>query len=282
MISRALSVRPRDRFPSLAALIAALVGARQRRRARRRLGLVAAVASVLVAASANGAWRAHQENARARARLQAAREAGAHNATEADLLRRRHAAMAEEAAVLRNRQTESAQEAAALRAQIASLVGDLAAADRWSAQTRALRRTLRLREKEIQALARAVAHDEADPAWPALPPSRFSGPRWTDTSPHPYVVERHVRLLSASLQSCLTDGDGYLRLPGDLGARLRITAAGVTARADVSGELNSSRRSCLAGVLATLRIPPFARPAVRSYDISLSWLGLEARMRAVE
>jgi hypothetical protein len=282
VISRAMSVRPGDRFPDLAAFIAALVGARQRRRARRRLGVASAVASILVAATANAAWRAHQETIRSRARLHAAREAGAERASETARLRQRHAALAEEAAALRDRQAESAEEAEALRAQIASLVGDLSLADSSSAQVRALQRTLRRREKEIQALAQAVASGETEPGWPALPPSRFAGPKWRDVSPHPYVVERYVRRLSTPLQSCLIDSDGFLHLPRDLAARLRITAAGVTARAELSGGLDPSRRSCVAGVLATLRIPPFARPALRSYDISLSWLEIDARMRTPE
>ena len=277
MIHRALAVAPGDRFPNLSSLITALIRARHRRKTRRRLGIAAALASVLLAATANGAWRAHQEGVRTRQRLELAREAEGHKAREAALLRARHAAMAEETAVLRSSQAETAQEAAALRAQIASLVGELAAAADTSAETRALRRTLRQRDTQLRVLARQLARVDTRPA--AIGVNR---PPWLDQSPHPLVVERHVRRLSGPLQVCLTESDGVLRLPPDLGANLLITASGVTARADVTGVEDANRRTCVARVLSGLRIPPFDTPAVRAYVISLSWLGLEARIRVVE
>jgi hypothetical protein len=94
------------------------------------------------------------------------------------------------------------------------------------------------------------------------------------------VVERQVRRLSRPLQLCLIAADGRIHLPLELGASLLITASGATARADVTGVDDPTRRSCLARVLAAVRIPPFQRPAVRVYGISLSWLGLEARIRS--
>ena len=277
VISRALAVAPGDRYPDLTALIGALQRARRRRQAQRRLGMAAAIASVLIAATANGAWRAHQEAVRSRHRLELAREAGAGKAREAALLRQRHVAMAEEAAALRSSQTESAREAAALRAQIASLVGDLEAAALTGVQARALRRSLQQRETQVRALARALAQAEQRPS-----PIGKARPGWTDQSPHPLVVERHVRRLSRPLQSCLTDPEGMLRLPPDLGANLLITLSGMTARADVTGVEDVTRQTCVARVLAGLRIPPFHRPAVRAYAISLSWLGLEARVRVLD
>jgi len=91
-----------------------------------------------------------------------------------------------------------------------------------------------------------------------------------------------VRRLSRPLQLCLIEADGRIHLPLELGASLLITASGATARADVTGVDDPTRRSCVARVLATVRIPPFQRPAVRVYGISLSWLGLEARIRSLE
>jgi eukaryotic-like serine/threonine-protein kinase len=270
VIGRALAVAPGDRYPSLSSLIGALMRLRQRHRARRRLGLLAAAASVLIAATANGAWRAHVEAVRTRERLEVAREAEAHKAREAILLRARHAAVAEEAAVLRSNQVETAEEAAALRAQIASLVGDLAAAADSSAR---VRRTLRRRDTQLRVLSRALAQ-----AGDAPVPIGSARPAWLEDSPHPLVVERHVRRLSRPLQSCLVDGDGLMRLPADLGASLLITAGGATARAEVTGVEDPDRRACIGRVLAGLRIPPFDTPAVRAYVISLSWLGLEARV----
>ena len=188
-----------------------------------------------------------------------------------------HAAMADEAASLRTRQAENAEEAAALRAQIASLVGELAVAESTHAEARALRRVLQQRNTQLRVLARALASSDRGPE-----PVGKSPPRWRDDSPHPLVVERHVRRLSRPLQACLTEPDGLLRLPPDLGASLLITAAGITARADVTGVEDAERRVCVARVLASLRIPSFDSPAVRAYVISLSWLGLEARIRVVE
>jgi hypothetical protein len=276
VISRALAVRPGDRFPSLAALIAALVGARRRRLARRRFAVAAAIATVLIGASAHGAWRAHVETVLGRQRLEAARESAAHKAREAALLRAGQVAMAEEAESLRSRHLESAQEAEALRAQIASLVGELTGDD----GPQALRRTLRRRNHQLRALARQLARVEENA--PPGSSARLARLEWTDDSPHPFVVERHVRRLARDLQACLIEADGRINLPIELGASLLITAQGVTARADVNGVEDPTRRSCLARVLATLRIPAFQRPAVRAYVISLSWLGLEARIRSVE
>jgi eukaryotic-like serine/threonine-protein kinase len=269
VISRALSVRPGDRFPSLAALIGALQGARRRRMARRRLALAAAVASVLIGASAHGAWRAHVEAVLTRQRLEAAHESAAHRAREAALARAREVAMAEEAATLRSREAETAQEAEALRAQIASLAGDLTGGG--GAEARALRRTLRQRNNQLRALAQQLAQRRDDPGEPVSAPD----------SPHPYVVERQVRRLSRPLQLCLNEADGRIVLPAELGASLLITAAGATARADITGVDDPTRRSCLARVLAGVRIPAFHSPAVRAYVVSLSWLGLEARIRPV-
>ena len=164
VISRALAVRPGDRFFSLAALISALQGARRRRMARRRLALAAAVGSVLIGASAHGAWRAHVEAVATRQRLEAAHESAAHKTREAALLRAREAAMAEEAATLRSRQAEDAEEAEALRAQIASLAGDLTGGA--SAEARALRRTLRQRNNQVRALAQQLARQRDNPGQP--------------------------------------------------------------------------------------------------------------------
>jgi eukaryotic-like serine/threonine-protein kinase len=279
VIARALSPSPLDRYPDFTALIAALVRARHRRQARRRLGLVAAVASVLIAASAHGAWRAHQESVLTRTRLERAREAEARRAREAVLLRASHAAAAEEAAVLRSSRARVDEEAAALRAQIASLVDELTVAESHGWQARALRRTLRQRDSQLRAMARKLA--QADPA-PAPIGAARTRPSWLDESPHPLVVERHVRRLAGPLQACLTDAEGKVRLPTDLGASLLITAGGTTARADVTGVEDATQRLCVGRVLAGLRIPPFDRPAVRAYVISLSWLGLEARIRVGE
>ena len=218
---------------------------------------------MLVAATANGAWRAHQETMRSRQRLERAREAEASKAREAAALRAGHAAMADEAASLRTRQAENAEEAAALRAQIASLVGELAVAESTHAEARALRRVLQQRNTQLRVLARALASSDRGPE-----PVGKSPPRWRDDSPHPLVVERHVRRLSRPLQACLTEPDGLLRLPPDLGASLLITAAGITARADVTGVEDAERRVCVARVLASLRIPSFDSPAVRAYVIS--------------
>jgi eukaryotic-like serine/threonine-protein kinase len=266
VISRALAVRPADRFPSLAALIGALQGARRRRMTRRRLALAAAVGSVLIGASAHGAWQAHVEAVATRQRLEAAHESAAHKTREAALLRAREATMAEEAATLRSRQAENAEEAEALRAQIASLAGDLTGGA--SAEARALRRTLRQRNNQVRALAQQLARQRDNPG--------------QDDGPDPNVVEQKVRRLSGPLQVCLMEADGRIHLPVELGASLLITASGVTARADVTGIEDPTRRSCVARVLAGLRVPPFQRPAVRTYTISLSWLGLEARIHSVQ
>ncbi len=278
VISRALAVRPGDRFPSVAALIAALVGARRRRLVRRRFTTVAVAASVLIGATAQGAWRAHVETVLARQRLEAARESAAHKTREAALLRVREQALSEEA-------VETAREAEALRAQIASLVGELSAAGGAGEEARTLRRTLRQRNNQLRALAQQLAHvrdgvgSDGPPSGGAAAASPLP---WTDDSPHPFVVERQVRRLSRELQACLVGADGRINLPVDLGASLLITASGVTARAEVTGVVDPTRRACLARVLSGLRIPPFQRPAVRAYVLSLSWLGLEARIHSVE
>ena len=278
VISRALAVRPGDRFPSLAALISALQGARRRRAARRRLALAAAVSSVLIGASAHGAWQAHVEAVQARQRLEVAHESAAHKAREAALLRVREAAMAAEAATLRSRQAENTEEAEALRAQIASLAGDLT--EGTGAEALALRRRLRQRNNQLRALAQQLARERDNPGQAVFAGLvRLGTP---DDGPHPYVVERQVRRLSRPLQVCLVGADGRISLPVELGANLAITAAGLTARADVTGIEDPTRRSCLARVLAGLRVPPFRRPAVRSYTISLSWLGLEAHVQSVQ
>jgi hypothetical protein len=278
VISRALAVRPGDRFPSMTALISALQGARRRRMGRRRLALAAAVSSVLIGASAHGAWRAHVEAVQARQRLEVAHASAAHRTREAALLRAREAAMAEEAATLRSRQAENTEEAAALRAQIASLAGDLTGGA--AAEARALRRRLRQRNNQLRALAQQLARERDNPGQPVS--AGLVRLETLDDGPHPYVVERQVRRLSRPLQVCLVGADGRVSLPVELGANLVITASGVTTRADVAGIEDPTRRSCLARVLAGLRVPPFQRPAVRSYTISLSWLGLEAHLQSVQ
>jgi hypothetical protein len=142
-----------------------------------------------------------------------------------------------------------------------------------------LRRTLRQRDGQLREMARKLARSDTLP----LPIGAARGrPTWLDDSPTPVVVERHVRRLAAPLQACLTDAEGKVRLPSDLGASLRITAAGNTARADVTGAENENQRACVQRVLAALRLPPFVGPPVRTYAISLSWLGLEARVRLAE
>jgi eukaryotic-like serine/threonine-protein kinase len=268
VISRALAARPGDRFASLAALIGALQGARRPRLGRGRLAMAAAVASVLIGASAHGAWRAHVEAVQTRQRLEAAHAAAAHKAREAAALRAREAAMAEETATLRSREAETAEEAEALRAQIASLAGDLTGG--VGAEARALRRKLRRRNHQLRALEQQLARQGDDAG---------GGP--AADSPHPYMVERQVRRLSGPLQICLVGADGRITLPVELGASLLIAGSGATERADVTGIDDPTRRSCLARVLGGVRIPPFQRPAVRTYVISLSWLGLEARVRSM-
>ena len=100
--------------------------------------------------------------------------------------------MAEEAATLRTRQAENTEEAEALRAQIASLVGR---ADRAP--------TVPRRGPCAGRCASATTSCARWPSnWPGWAATRRSplpgspGSSWTDDSPHPYVVERHVRRLS--------------------------------------------------------------------------------------
>jgi serine/threonine-protein kinase len=261
VVTRALAARPGDRFPSVAALVAALAGARRRHLRRRRLTLVAAVASVLIGATAHGQWRAHLEALASEARLEAARRTEAQRAHEAALLLERHAAMTEEAAALRTRQSEAVEEAAALRAQIASLVPRLLAADGQSARERDLRRALRARESQLRVLARAMADREH-----------------RDDSPSPMVVEQRVRRLAAPLRVCFSLAVDHVRLPSEPGAELHLSAHGAVLWAVVRGVPDQIRRDCVERVLLGLRVPPFSSPEVRAYNVSLSWLRLEALM----
>jgi hypothetical protein len=124
-------------------------------------------------------------------------------------------------------------------------------------RTRALRRLLRERDDQLRALS-TVGVDARDEAPPQL------------------VVERQVRLLSEPLRRCFTDPARRVRLPADPGAQLLLAATGGVLGVEVSGVREHGRRACIERVLQGLRVPPFAKPEVRGYVISLSWLGLDA------